>query len=299
MPQSPEMPLVGTITTTSRVNLRQGAPTTKSPILRKLEAGTVLAVSALAIGEPVAGNAHWFQCGGEAYVWAGACGALQSAGSGGDTTTPAVVSPRVRLVDLYHGDAVTSFADARQSGLLGVIHKATTGATGRDDAYHGRRTAARNNGLLWGAYHWGTAAPVADQVANFVQWASPDEGTLMALDYEPTPGNQMTLEMAREFLQRINDMTGRRAVIYGGHLLKQDLGDTRDPFFAAHRLWLAQYGTAPQVQASWSTYWLWQYTDGENGPPPRSVPGIPGNSKGRLDCNHFAGTEADLRAQWA
>jgi lysozyme len=121
----------------------------------------------------------------------------------------------------------------------------------------------------------------------------------MALDYEPTPGNQMTLPMAREFLQRIIDETGRKAIIYGGHLLKGDLGDTVDAFFGSHRLWLAQYGPVPRVQASWATYWLWQYTDGEDGPTPRSVPGIPGDSRGRLDCDHFAGTEVELRAQWA
>ena len=61
---------------------------------------------------------------------------------------------------MSHGDGVTSFADARNSGLLGVIHKATTGATGRDDAYKARRLLARKAGLLWGAYHWGIAAPV-------------------------------------------------------------------------------------------------------------------------------------------
>ncbi len=303
--QAPEIQLVGTTSTTARVNLRQGAPTTKAPILRKLDAGIVLPVSAVAVGESVAGNAHWYRCDGTAYVWAGACSALQTAGGPAATDPVApvgpgasIVSPTVRVVDIYHGDMVASFSDARQSGLVGVIHKATTGASGRDDSYRARRTSALDKGLLWGAYHWGTAAPVAQQVSNFLDWAQPDDETLMALDYEPTNGNQMKLEMAREFLTRIIEATGRRAVIYGGQLLKSDLGQIRDPFFGSHRLWLAQYGRVPRVQASWDNYWLWQYTDGESGPSPRSVPGIPGNSKGRLDCDHFAGTEEELRAQW-
>jgi hypothetical protein len=29
------------------------------------------------------------------------------------------------------------------------------------------------------------------------------------------------------------------------------------------------------------------------------VPGIPGNVGGKIDFNHFNGSEAELRAQWA
>jgi GH25 family lysozyme M1 (1,4-beta-N-acetylmuramidase) len=104
------------------------------------------------------------------------------------------------VVDMSHGDAVSSFDQAAQAGLLAVIHKATTGATGRDDAYKDRRKAAGKAKLLWGAYHWGTAAKVADQVENFLDWATPDKSTLVALDFERTGGNQMTLSQARDFL---------------------------------------------------------------------------------------------------
>jgi GH25 family lysozyme M1 (1,4-beta-N-acetylmuramidase) len=92
---------------------------------------------------------------------------------------------------------------------------------------------------------------------------------------------------------------GRKPVIYGGDLLKQQLGNKKDAFFGGHRLWLAQYGNHPKVQPSWDTFWLWQYTDGESGPDPKAVPGIPGDSKGRLDCDHFVGTPAQLTEQWA
>jgi len=33
-----------------------------------------------------------------------------------------------------------------------------------------------------------------------------------------------------------------------------------DPFFGARRLWLAQSVSTPKCQASWSTWWLWQYS---------------------------------------
>jgi GH25 family lysozyme M1 (1,4-beta-N-acetylmuramidase) len=205
----------------------------------------------------------------------------------------------VRVIDIYKGDRVTSFKQAANSGLLGVIHKATTGATGKDSAYAGRRQPALDAGLLWGAYHWGTNADVAKQVQNFLKVAKPDKNTLVALDYEDTPGNQMTLAQAREFLTLVEKELGRKAVLYSGHLIKDGLGNKKDPFFGAHRLWLAQYSATPVVQKSWSTYWLWQYTDGAKGPDPKKVPGIPGDSKNRLDCDHYEGTAARLKADWA
>src|SRR5215471_4503639 len=109
----------------------------------------------------------------------------------------------LRVVDIYHGDRVSSFKKAADFGIWGIIHKATTGATGTDAKYSTRRTPARNAGLLWGAYHWGTKADVARQVKSFIDYAEPDQSTLVALDYERTGNNTMTLDQAREFLARI------------------------------------------------------------------------------------------------
>jgi GH25 family lysozyme M1 (1,4-beta-N-acetylmuramidase) len=97
------------------------------------------------------------------------------------------------VVDLFHGDRVTSFAKAYQAGIRGIIHKATTGATGKDVAYSDRRASALNAGLLWGAYHWGTSADVTKQLDNFLNQAKPDDQTLVALDFEPSGGYTMSL----------------------------------------------------------------------------------------------------------
>ena len=206
---------------------------------------------------------------------------------------------QLRVVDLYHLDNVTSFSRAANAGIWGIIHKATTGGTGVDSAYASRRQDVLNAGLLWGAYHWGTNADVSAQVENFMEHAAPDSQTLVALDFEETAGNQMTLDQARDFLTQIDQRLGRKAVLYGGGLLKDQLGSTADPFFGAHRLWLAQYGPSPSVQASWSTYWLWQYTDSKSGLTPNTVDGIPGDASGNLDCNSYSGTKDQLTAEWA
>ena len=212
-----------------------------------------------------------------------------------------MITINFRVVDLYHNDNVDSFADAAAAGTWGIIHKASTGGTGTDSAYTKRRQQALDAGLLWGAYHWGTAhEPVSDQVDNFLGIAKPDANTLVALDFEETHGNQMTLDQAREFLTLLYEQLGRQAVLYSGGLIKQQLGSTVDPFFGSHRLWLAQYGTmSPTVQKSWKTYWLWQYTDSKTGTQPNTMPGIPGDANGNLDCNSYLGTRDELAAEWA
>ncbi|PFH08506.1 GH25 family lysozyme M1 (1,4-beta-N-acetylmuramidase) [Collimonas sp. PA-H2] len=304
-----EIPISGTVQNNVRVNVRQGSPSTAAPVLRKFDPGTTIQVAALAVGESVNGNAHWYRISADTYIWAGACSDLQQ----NPTTTPAqpLAGPPDRsarlnqvplVIDISHGDGVISFQDAKNAGLVGVIHKATTGATGKDDAHAARRDEARKAGLLWGAYHWGTAAAVGDQVENFISWtkADQDKNMLVALDFEPTPGNQMTIDGARAFCEQIYTRLGRRPVIYSGDTMKAALGSAKDPFFSDHRLWLAQYGASPTVQSSWDTFWLWQYTDGDSGPPGcRAVTGIAGDSKGRLDCDYFDGDAATLASQWA
>lgn len=291
----PAIQIIGRTVTTTRVNLRHGAPSTSAAVLRKLEAGTPISVTAVVAGTSVQGNSQWFLTDEPAYIWSGGCGPLQSAASGAAATT----SPLPNVVDISHGDTVTSFAQARAAGVLGVIHKATTGQSGSDPLYAKRRADAAQAGLLWGAYHWGTAAPADAQVANFLAIAKPDKDTLVALDFETDVGNQMTLDGAHSFLQGIQSALGRRAVLYSANTIKEALGSTKDAFFGAHRLWLAQYSATPRVQASWDTFWLWQYTDGTNQPTPVRVPGIPGDSQGHLDCDRFLGSEDQLRAQWA
>ena len=202
----------------------------------------------------------------------------------------------LHVVDLYQGDRVQSFQKAAAAGVWGVIHKASTGATGTDKQYGKRRQAAIDAGLLWGAYHWGTGAPVDKQVTNFLKAAEADAQTLVALDYED---KRMSLAQARQFLAGVADKLGRKPVLYSGHLIKEKLGKKADAFFGSHRLWLAQYGPSPSVQQSWKKYWLWQYTDRTSGLEPNEVDGLPGDSKGNLDCNSYDGTRAQLKSEWA
>lgn len=203
--------------------------------------------------------------------------------------------PNFMVVDLSHHNATADFAKAKQTGVAGIIHKASQGTGFADPKYASRRKQALQAGLLWGAYHFATGADVTAQLKFFLATAAPDEHTLVALDFElneQTPANSMSLAQAKAFLKGIESALMRKAVLYGGAYLKEKLGTANDPYLAQHRLWWAQYSPAPALPATWPAYWLWQYTDGHHGSA-QNVPGL-----GTPDCDTFDGTPDQLTASW-
>lgn len=199
------------------------------------------------------------------------------------------------IIDIYHGN-VPDFAQVKAGGILAVIHKATQGSSGRDSEYAHRKKLAKDQGLLWGAYHFSTGEDVAGQVENFLDYANPQDDELISLDWEPNPhGPTMNLAQARQFVQMIRHETGRWPVLYGGHLLRESIGHSPDPVLANCPLWYARYAPSPVgIPAQvWPTYTLWQYTDGNDGPPPQKTPGV-----GGADRNIFNGTAEDLASAW-
>jgi lysozyme len=206
--------------------------------------------------------------------------------------------PNNMVIDISHHNAGNlNFTQAKNAGVVGVICKATQGSGYKDPKYNARKAAATSAGLLWGAYHFGTAASINAQLANFVSVAGNDPTMLYALDFEengPTPSNTMSLPQARDFLKKLDQHLGRPAVIYGGNHLKTALGNNADAFFGGHRLWYAQYNNTANIPSTWNQAWLWQFTDGHHGPQPHTVNGI-----GSCDIDNYAGTAAQLTAQWS
>jgi lysozyme len=209
-----------------------------------------------------------------------------------------------KVVDIYHGDAVTDFSKAHAFGIRGVIHKATQGVGITDPLYAPRRKAAADAGMLWGAYHFNTGESVAAQVKHFLAVAEPDVATLMALDLEDNRASNMSLAQARGFLEAVDAAIGRPAALYSGNRIKELIAhadaETR-AFFGRHKLWLCQYAPAPKLTdftgepLPWAMYFLWQYTGDGSGPTPHDVPGI----QRKMDINHYDGTDDELKAEWA
>jgi len=204
--------------------------------------------------------------------------------------------PNAMVIDLSHHNDSVSFPRVRAAGVIGVIHKATQGTGFVDSQYARRKPLALAAGLLWGAYHFGTGDDVDAQVAHFLHTTTPDGTFALVLDFEKneaSPANSMSLAQANDFLTKVEAQSGQRPAIYTGSYLTDVAGHQPQPSLATYRLWWAQYANAPHLHPTWQNYWLWQYTDGRNGPPQHSVDGA-----GQCDCNTFNGDEAALRANW-
>ena len=198
------------------------------------------------------------------------------------------------VIDLSHHNQNLDFASIASGGILGIIHKATQGTGYSDPTYLPHKTSALANGLLWGAYHFGTGSDGVQQAEYFLSVVQPDAQTLLILDLEANgQGPSMTLEEARAFVTHVNDETGSWPGLYSGHYIKDMLGTNSDPVLANCWFWLSQYGPTAVVPPNWSDWTMWQYTDGAIGPQPHTVPGV-----GMCDRDKFNGDEAALRTLW-
>ena len=141
---------------------------------------------------------------------------------------PVAINPLV--VDLSHHNDVADFGKVKAAGIAGIIHKATEAIGFVDNMYAVRRGDAVNAGLLWGAYHFLRPVSIPAQVDFFLKIAAPDNMTLLALDHED---ERVSLINAKEFLLRVEDAVGRKAVLYSGSLIKIQLGNRIDSYLSA------------------------------------------------------------------
>jgi lysozyme len=204
-----------------------------------------------------------------------------------------------RVVDTSHYTTVSNFDLVAKSGIEGIIHKATQGTSYVDTKYAAYRAGTIEAGMLWGAYHFNTGQPVADQVKFFIDHAKPNDKTLMVLDYEDNRPSNMSIHQVVEFLHLLEAAIGRKGTLYSGNRVKETIGQLNaidKAYLCSHRLWLCQYGPKAVLPQGWSKWWLWQFTGDGIGPTPHSVPGIEGN---KLDINTFVGTRDELAASWS
>lgn len=191
------------------------------------------------------------------------------------------------VLDLSHHNTIPQdFEPAKKLGIRGIVHKATEGLGFKDKKYNARRQLAKEAGLLWGAYHFFRPGSVADQVDFFCDVAEPDQYTLLALDHED---EGCDVRSVKRFLALLEEKSGRKPVLYSGHVIKEQLTNVIDKTLGSYRLWHAQYGSTYKINSSWKAPWLWQFT--EHG----DVPGVEGN----VDVNSFAGSFEKLSSEWA
>lgn len=196
--------------------------------------------------------------------------------------------PGHQVIDLSHWNTIPeSLRPAREAGVRGVIHKATEGATSVDAKYGARRYLARQAALRWGAYHFLRPGDMLDQARAFIDYAQPDERTLLAADHED---NRVSLADLATWLDEVERLVEIRPIIYSSHVLKEQLAGSRhDRLNGDHyRLWLAQYGPEAELPPGWDSYFLWQWT--QSG----SIAGVTPPT----DLNDYQGTTEELVKAW-
>jgi lysozyme len=220
------------------------------------------------------------------------------------------------VIDISRSVTVSDFRRVRQSGILGVIHKASEGGDYADTACAARRPQAEAAGLLWGTYHYGTGQMSgAQQAAFFLSLSRPGPRTLLALDLEANennPSNSMRLDQAEAFVRAVADATGRLPIVYvhptwanGEPLPNSGLSFggriTPDSILARCGLWVADYHDSPEVPFAWtaSGWRLWQYAGDESASRPayNQITIVQGVS--HCDRNLFNGDSAALGRFWS
>ncbi len=192
------------------------------------------------------------------------------------------------VVDLSQWNLDVNFKLVKEDGILGVVHKVTQGLKYVDPKYAKRRKAAENEGLLWGAYHLGVWGNGKDQADHFLDKVGDNAQTLLALDIQENQNEKdITPKQAEYFVNRVQERTNRLPLICGGAYFLKDFAT---PILTKCPLWKIRWSKLPK---GWNKWVLWQYTNGQMGPKPRSVRGI-----GPCDRSKFNGTIEELKNFW-
>jgi len=203
------------------------------------------------------------------------------------------------IVDISDYQKGVDFQKARKQ-IRAVIIKATQGVSKKQKHFAARRELARAAGLYVGSYHFGEQADGREQADYYLATCNPRPDEVMALDFEEwssggKPQPAMTLKQARDFVQRVHEVTGRWPGLYGGSYLKEQLGSSTDPILGRCWLWIAQYGPKAKWPKQVWPYWtIWQYTGDGKGPEPHDADGIGKN----IDRDIFVGSLDELDNFW-
>lgn len=194
----------------------------------------------------------------------------------------------VRGVDVSRYQTHVNWSRVKAAPLEFVFIKATEGCWGRDRLFRQHWRRAGQAGLVRGAYHfYRVNQPAWLQAFNFLLRVDLKPGDLPpVLDVEQigaVTGEELRANL-QTWLSWVEQRYGVKPIIYTNYNFYRDY---LYGFFEGYPLWLAHYGVdqlklnaydRPQVK-------FWQHTDRG------AVPGI----EGRVDCNVFYGSAAELR----
>lgn len=172
---------------------------------------------------------------------------------------------------IYNGIDVSEYQGnidynlVRDSGIEIVYIRTSEGTNFIDPYFRENYNNAKAAGLRVGFYHYVTSRSVeqaiieADYFASVIEGTSPD--CLLAMDFEYFDGlsSSEVNEISRAFLQRIEEVTSKRAMIYSD---AYNAGNVFDSSLSNYPLWIAEYGVEePQLFRNWEAWSGFQYSD--------------------------------------
>lgn len=227
----------------------------------------------------------------------GGCGVAEHAGR--SRTHPGVATAYnypVHGIDIsrYQGDI--NWQAVKASGVAFVYAKATEGGDYVDPKFVENYNGARAAGLPVGAYHfvyW--CRPAHEQALWFKQHIPSDPAALPpVLDLEwnghsrtcpKKVPRELALEKIRLMLQELEQLTGKRPVIYTDITFHREVLQGMSEF-DIYPFWLRSVAAPPEDRYVGRRWSFWQYT------ATAQIPGI----RGDVDKNTFAGTKAEFQA---
>lgn len=191
--------------------------------------------------------------------------------------------PNPIVVDISHHNATPDWQKLKAGGTLGVILKATEGASYVDPTFQRRWAAAKDNGLLRSAYHFLRPGNMDEQMSRFIDVVNPSASERLCIDYEDPEVPFSDLERAAKYLLD----AGIQTTVYGSNILVNACKGKTSAILSNTSLWQARYSSnEPMVPSIWPTWSLWQFTE------KAKVSGI----NGAIDGNHWNGHPANLPA---
>lgn len=182
------------------------------------------------------------------------------------------------------------------AGVKFVFIKASQHMNYKDPNFDANWTAAKEAGILRGAYHFYEPGVNAQaQAEYFVKCVGDDLGELpLVFDLEKAGAltNADLVKNSLIFLTTLKQITQRKPLIYTSRTFWHERMwpklNQYPEWSKEYDYWVAHYTTRPEpaIHPSWGGWRIWQYT--ETG----RIDGIPGN----VDLNWFNGTLDDLHA---
>lgn len=180
------------------------------------------------------------------------------------TKPPEPRKVRQRGIDASHHQGDIDWRAVAGDGIEFAYLKATEGTTFTDPRFARHRDAARAAGLEVGGYHYfqlcSPGVPQADHFASVLERLDGPRDLPGAIDLElagscaEPPAPDALLTEVRAFLERVQQRTGRRPVVYLYPEFEQRYGFADD--LADHRQWVRSLDRRPERD-----WWIWQRSE--------------------------------------